>query len=628
MRAFLNSRLFAAIALGVAFLVGLTTSLSAGIQPALMYAAATYLAFNGAALFASAFNFDHRWYNLAPACLPRVVSVSSACGCTLTATSIKGLTPNEMASLANKEIDLARVILNAAEAKVLGVQENGLATFLRSTIKDIKPKLNTSKIDEQSIILPYIQRTQRSYINANYFTIEAGVATTGAGTGVIPASSWDLTLNLGASWLKTDLAQIERYFKPGNTLIVLTWDSTSAKNAKTLVFTITAAVNADAGGTAKAKVSVVPNITDVGFLALANDAAGRGRYRPTFGVAQTGANDISDRESWCHEPPADLSRKILVNWIQTTRTSRCVDETYLRILDQIMKGKVNPYQQGFVWSPLAEQNKRKAMLEENDWMRSVFFGQAINEKQTPETYDQLPTITDVADTNCPLEYKARALGFFQILTDCNRVVDLNGGALDLDYIFQQLYYLMRNRQADGDKISVIDSLTDRYTAAKIYDAMSRYYRVRYNVETVRHAKIGEKITHEGTIMFNYNLYDIPEVGIQWAVFHDPFFDDHLSAFPATVSGVNFKARGRNLWFLDFSDMVIGIGKTMSVRRKTPDEATNSLYNCVITANHKEFNLRSQKWTAMLDRPQRHLIIHNFSDACPTVTAQSDCSAIS
>jgi hypothetical protein len=129
-------------------------------------------------------------------------------------------------------------------------------------------------------------------------------------------------------------------------------------------------------------------------------------------------------------------------------------------------------------------------------------------------------------------------------------------------------------------------------------------------------------------MFNYNLYDIPEVGIQWAVFHDPFFDDHLSAFPATVSGVNFKARGRNLWFLDFSDMVIGIGKTMSVRRKTPDEATNSLYNCVITANHKEFNLRSQKWTAMLDRPQRHLIIHNFSDACPTVTAQSDCSAIS
>jgi hypothetical protein len=52
-------------------------------------------------------------------------------------------------------------------------------------------------------------------------------------------------------------------------------------------------------------------------------------------------------------------------------------------------------------------------------------------------------------------------------------------------------------------------------------------------------------------------------------------------------------------------MTIGIGKTMSVRRKSPDENTNALYNCVITANHKEFNLRSQRWTAMLDRPQRH-----------------------
>jgi hypothetical protein len=563
---------------------------------------------------------------LAPACLPRIVPVSSACGCTLTATNIKGLTPNEMEALAFKETDLARVVLNAAEAKILGVQENGIATFLRSTIKDIKPKLNTQKIDEQSIVLPYIQRLQRSYINSNYFTIEAGAANPTAGTPPMPASAWDVTVNLGSSWLKSDLQQIERYFRPGNTLIILTWDTAAAKNAKTLVFTILAAVNADAGAVAKAKITLQPNITDAGFLALANDAAGRGRYRPTFGVAQTGANDIHDYESWCHEPPADLSKKILINWIQTTRTSRCVDETYLRILDLIMKGKVNPYQQGFVWSPMAEQNKRKAMLEENDWMRSVFFGQAINEFQTPETYDQLPQVFDVSDTTCPLEYKARALGFFQLLTDCNRVVDLNGGDLDLDYIFQQLYYLMRHRQADGDKITVIDSFTDRWTYAKIYDAMSRYYRVRYNVETVRYAKIGEKITHDGMIMFNYDKYDIPEVGISWAVFHDPFFDDHLAAFPTTPT--DFKHRGRNLWFLDFSDMSIGIGKTMSVRRKTPDEATNALYNCVITANHKEFNLRSQKWTAMLDRPQRHLLIHNFSDNCPNVTAQSDCADIS
>lgn len=562
---------------------------------------------------------------LAPSCLPRLVPVSSACGCTLTNTSIRGLTPGELENLQNVEVDLARVILNSAEAKILGVQESSLATFLRSTIKDIKPKLGTSKVDEQSIILPYIQRTQRSYINANYFTIESGAATAGAGTGDIPASAWNVTVNLGESWLKTDLTQIERYFKPGNTLIVLTWDNTTSKNAKTLVFTILSAAN---GGDSKAVVTIQPNITDTAFLALANNAGGRGQYRPTFGVAQTGANSVSNRESWCHNSPADLSRKLLVNWIQTTRTSRCVDDAYLKTLDAIMKGKVNAFQQGFVWSPIAEQNKRAAQIEDDEWLRSVFFGQKINEKQTPETYDELPTVADVSNPLCPLEYKANALGFFTILSDCNRVVDLNGAALDLDYIHQQLYYLKRNREADGDKIAVIDSLTDRWTAAKIYDAMSRYYKVRYGVDTVRQAKVGEKITHDGIIMFNYNLYDIPEVGVQWAVFHDPFFDDHLSAFPATVSAVDFKSRGRNLWFLDFSDMSVGLGASMSVRRKQPDPETNALYQCVMVANTKEVQLKSQKWTVMLDRPQRHLVIHNFSGACPTVTAQSDCEAIS
>jgi len=621
---FLRSRKFAAIAIALAAAVGLGTgNLLAGLS--------VYLAANIAALHASgAFSIEHfaRLGALAPACTPRVIPVSSACGCTLTATSIRGLTPGELENLANKEIDLARVVLNAAEAKMLGVQENGLATFLRSTIKNIKPKLGQTKVDEQSIVLPYIQRTQRSHINASYFTIEGGVAHPGAGSNGVPASAWNLTVNLGSSWLKTDLSQIQRYFQPGKTLIVLTWDATNTKNARTLVFTIISAVNADSGGVSKATVTVQPNITDAGFLALADNAAGRGAYRPTFGVAQTGANSISNRESWCHEPPADLSRKIIVNWLQTSRTSRCVDETYLKTLDAIMKGKVNPYQQGFVWSPLAEQNKRKTQIEDDEWLRSVFFGQRINEKQTVETYDQLPTVADVGDPSCPLEYKANALGFFQILTECSRVVDLNGNALNLDYIFQQLYYLKRHREADGDKIAVIDSLTDRWTAAKIYDAMSRYYRVRYNVETQRHAKIGETLTHEGMVLFNYNIYDLPDTGVKWAVFHDPFFDDHLTQFQQTISGQDFSSRGRNLWFLDFSDMSIGVGKTMSVRRKSPNEETNALYNCVMVANHKEFQLRSTQWTAMLDRPQRHLLIHNFSGACPTVTAQSDCSAIS
>ena len=48
--------------------------------------------------------------------------------------------------------------------------------------------------------------------------------------------------------------------------------------------------------------------------------------------------------------------------------------------------------------------------------------------------------------------------------------------LDLDYIFQQLYYLKRYRESDGDKVQIIDSMTGRLTANVIYDAMSKYYK--------------------------------------------------------------------------------------------------------------------------------------------------------
>src|SRR6056300_1487754 len=98
----------------------------------------------------------------------RIIKVDDSTGCTLTNASIKGLTPNEFEALGNKEIDLARVIANSAEAQMLGVQERGLITLLNSSITNIKPLINKVNVAEQSMILPYIQRRQRSVMNANY----------------------------------------------------------------------------------------------------------------------------------------------------------------------------------------------------------------------------------------------------------------------------------------------------------------------------------------------------------------------------------------------------------------------------------------------------------------------------
>lgn len=556
--------------------------------------------------------------------LPRIVQVDSSTGCTLTNASIKGMTPAEFEALGNKEIDLARVIASAAEAKILGVQEKGLPTLLRSSITNIKPLLNETKVETQSLILPYIQRRQRSYINSNYFAGSGGQASPTAGQNGEHPGSWQVTVDVGDSPWATDIKLINRYFLPGSTIIVSSWNTTT-KATKDIVYKVTDAVDAtDSSGT-KATLTLEPNITSGGYQGLSDTSA----YEFEVGVVQTGANSVNDYEEWCYNQPADLSQQLIVNWLQTTRESRIVDDQYKATLESIMSGKVNPFLQNFVYQPIAEQNKRASQLSDEAWMRSVWYGQRINENQTPETYMNLPAVTDPEGvragsasfgSDCVLEYKSNALGIHTQLKDANRIVDRQGAALDLDYLFQQLYYLKRNREADGDSISVIDVMTDRITANNIFTVMNDYYKSKYGWEVTRNVAINEKVTHDGIMLFNYNLYDIPEVGVQLAVFHDQYFDDLISATP-TSDGTNndFQSRSRALWLLDWSDIRIGVAGTNSVTRRNPAPEVMDAYRCRMNAVIKEYSLRSTTWTTMMDRPQRHLIIQNFSDANPTVT---------
>lgn len=556
--------------------------------------------------------------------LPRIVQVDSSTGCTLTNASIKGMTPAEFEALGNKEIDLARVIASAAEAKILGVQEKGLPTLLRSSITNIKPLLNESKVETQSLILPYIQRRQRSYINSNYFAGSGGQASPTAGQNGEHPGSWQVTVDVGDSPWATDIKLINRYFLPGSTVMVSSWN-TSTKATKDIVYKVTDAADATDNSGTKATLTLEPNITASGYQGLSDTSA----YEFEVGVVQTGANSVNDYEEWCYNQPADLSQQLIVNWLQTTRESRIVDDQYKATLESIMSGKVNPFLQNFVYQPIAEQNKRASQLSDEAWMRSVWYGQRINENQTPETYMNLPAITDPEGTragsasfgsDCVLEYKCNALGIHTQLKDANRIVDRQGAALDLDYLFQQLYFLKRNREADGDSISVIDVMTDRITANNIFTVMNDYYKSKYGWEVTRNVAINEKVTHDNIMLFQYNLYDIPEVGVQLAVFHDQYFDDLISATP-TSDGVNndFQSRSRALWLLDWSDIRVGVAGTNSVTRRNPAPEVMDAYRCRMSAVIKEYSLRSTTWTTMMDRPQRHLIIQNFSDANPTVT---------
>lgn len=226
-------------------------------------------------------------------CSPRVVSVDESCGCTLTRATITGITPAAFEALGTQEIDFHRLIGQATEARMIGVPERPLRDLLMSNIKNIKGAIGKEPVQNQSVILPYIYRTQRTNVNSNYFTIEAGSAPSDVGVGSVPAHAWDITVNTGPSPFVSPLSQIQKYFLTGQTIFVLTLsDPTVTKVAQTLQFQILRAVNADSGGVSKAKVTLVPNYTAGGFAALSGGT--KTIYQPTFGTVLVGANSVSD----------------------------------------------------------------------------------------------------------------------------------------------------------------------------------------------------------------------------------------------------------------------------------------------------------------------------------------------
>ena len=57
---------------------------------------------------------------------------------------------------------------------------------------------------------------------------------------------------------------------------------------------------------------------------------------------------------------------MIVNWLQTTRESRTIDQTYRETLQKIMNGDVNSYLKSMVYTPLAEQNKIAAQASQEE----------------------------------------------------------------------------------------------------------------------------------------------------------------------------------------------------------------------------------------------------------------------
>lgn len=542
-------------------------------------------------------------------CGIRVLNVDSSCGCTLTRATVEGMTPQMFEDQGLQEVYMDRVIARAVEARAVGVIENTLEMLLMGRFANIKGQIGQEKVSNESVILPYIYRRQKRNINSNYWRVIAGAATAGAGAGGIPASAWDLTVTNTSSPFASSLVGLENYFLPGKYLQVETLGS--AGEALAPQYRIFASVNANGGGQERAKITVIPNVTDTEWAAMSG--AEKAVFTVDDGNAFVLANSVSDYESWCYNDVAENTRNLLTYWLQTSRETFCYNDEYLKALNNAL---MSNYFRDFRMLPLAEQKRIQALKARRDWFNSVFYGQQIDEHQTVEDYRNLPKVRDPNNPDCVLEYKANALGFKTQLQTCGRYLDHQGNPLSLDFILEIGYNIKRAREASGGMVDTIDIMTDRFTAGKILQIMIQFYKLKYGIDTTKFYQPGQRLQHAPMVDLIYNKYEIPADlgGYNLAVFTHPYFDDKLSAFDAGLQN-----RGRTIWILDWSDIAIGIAGTSSVSRRQPDPETSALYACVIQANINHYQLNSTRWTAIIEDPTRHYIIDNFSDACPTLS---------
>lgn len=555
---------------------------------------------------------------------PRLASVGDPSGCSLTNMKFQPLTPDvieAMSFTAYEEEIWSRI----TESRIVGVVPNTLHELLMSRITPVsKDQLHSRKVGRTTEYAPFKYRERERNMAMSYFNVAAGQAAAGAGTGGVPASAWRLTVNLGPGEYASQFKYLARYFIPGQHIVV-EHINTDTGVAYTTAHKILSATDVDADS---AYVTVYANgYTDTQWNGLSSE--NKAIYQPTHGAIQLLANDTSDYESGASNAPTNNNRELIIDWFQTSRETRVRNKEYEDALNNILEGNVNSYLKKFRELPTAERNKQEAAYWQHIWLNAAFYNQRVAHQVADPTWSDIQALEEVRDpedADCLYERKAHALGIHTQLVENSRRLDLQGAALDFDLLFEVFQRMRRVRKLDGRPHDTLDVLLDRFTKHSIDTLLVRYLKMEYGVELNRYIEQGKVRDTQGVVMFEYTVYDLPKQHMRIGLFAHPFFEDRISAFGNGSGGlngsVNLKNRSRMMMALDWEDIAIGILETNTVKREYKNEITaqaNPLYTTRMKINTKEFDLRSTTWDVEIGDFDRHLIIENFSDACPTVT---------
>ncbi len=556
---------------------------------------------------------------------PRFINVDDVGS--ITRASISGWNKADIESLYWKEVGLDRIIAQTKEARMAGTKTRTLQDLILSRHAPLKMGAG---VKNQSVIQPFRLVPRRNKVNPGYFRISAGDTTSVAQTG-----HWRLTINNGSldadsSFLnKTPNSVIkypEKYFLAGDYITVEFKSSTGVAVTSTLRVISTTAIDANS-----CYVFTAPSRTytaDTNYGGTGNDnwygsatAAQKAVFQPTTGIVKRQLNSVSNYESYGSALPGYNDLGLIEYWRQTSRWVHKFNDQYVQALEA---ATTSDGLKKFRLLPLAKLRAQQQAEIERAETETFFYGDVINEQQTITTWDRLPVVYDPAwnftggsgneSGTLAIEYKSNTLGFRTQINSAGNVLDKQGARLDVDDLLLAGYYVKREREGDGGSVSDIDIMTDQlWTRPTLRQLMIKYYKAKYGIDNLTaFAQMGQKITFNGAVVFEYDSYDIPDYGYTLHVFSDLFFDDRISQFQTDQ-----RSRGRSIWMIDWADIAVNIIGTMSVPRT--NNLADDVYKYVMTQNVQHVLLNSKTFEVAVGNANRHRIIENFSDDPPKLT---------
>jgi hypothetical protein len=550
--------------------------------------------------------------------------IPDGCSC-FTKATFQDLTPGLYENQGVLAVGANKIYANAKRARMVGVQPTILNSFLLGAVKDVKTPVQKIAVSSDKFVnLPYTVRFRTANISNEYFQVTDG-ATAGGTAGL-----WNLTVEVIADSLFDAPAgqPISNQFLKGQYIYIQHADKTLSVGAQTSLKTAYLVVSSTEVSDTVATVQVLPSMTAVGFAALVTQLE-RDNLQPTEGVVTIGLNNVDDYEQSCIAESVELAPQHIIDFHQTSRSAFCYTDEFLLMDKAIAAGDINDYYSTFRHLPVTEQNRIREKKFQDKFAQAVFFNGPINELQSPEAYmvnatDASLTVIDPGrDDNCILGYKANALGIRQLLALEGQVLDMQGGELNLNTLFDACYSLKRNREIDGQTVDTIGSMTSRKVYDRVVSTLIQYIKSTYGIDNLNmYMEKGEILDHMTSVAMKYMKFDLPEFDFAFVIASDNFFTDNERL--AIASGMGTHAG--QMWLIDWSDLTVGIVDTNSQKIDENDLISAKVVDamkCTMEQNTIHRTLESTTWTVMFGSEKRSLLVEGFNpDRCITLTSST------